>query len=292
MFEGVTVALVTPFNKGKVDYAKVEELVKWHAKQGTDAVLPCGTTGESPTLSHEEHMEVIDVAIRAARKKVKVIAGTGSNSTDEALRLTKHAAESGADGALLVVPYYNRPTQEGLYRHFKTIAGAVDMPIILYDVPSRTGVSLAPETILRLAELKNIVGLKEATGSMDHASAVLCDPKGSRITVLSGDDSLTLPIMAVGGKGIISVVANIVPKDVKAMVDAFNKGDVRKAVELHLKLFNLCRAMFIETNPIPVKTAMKKLGMIAGEMRLPLCEMTPANDAKLEKAMQDYGLLK
>jgi len=289
MFEGVTVALVTPFSKGNVDYAKIEELVEWHIKQGTDCLLPCGTTGESPTLSHEEHEKVIDTVIKAARGRVKVLAGTGSNSTSEALRLTKHAAAAGADGALLITPYYNKPTQEGLYRHFRAVAEAVDIPLVLYNVPSRTGVSIAPETVARLAELKNIVGIKEATGSIDQSSSIieLCN-----VTVLSGDDSLTLPIMAVGGKGIISVVANIVPADLKAMVAAYNRGDVAGAQKTHMKLFPLCRAMFFETNPIPVKTAMRMLGMINGEMRLPMCDMSQANEAKLEKAMKAYGLLK
>jgi 4-hydroxy-tetrahydrodipicolinate synthase len=237
-------------------------------------------------------MEVIDVVIRASKGRVKVIAGTGSNATEEALRLTRHAEDSGADAALLVVPYYNKPTQEGLYRHFKALAEAVDIPLILYNIPARTGVMLASETIARLAEFKNIVGIKEATGDVNQTSAILSDPASARMTVLSGDDSLTLPIMSAGGKGIISVVANIIPGDMKAMVAAFNKGDVRGAAKMHLKLYGLCRAMFVETNPIPIKTAMKKLGMITGEMRLPMCEMAPANEAKLEKAMKEYGLLK
>jgi 4-hydroxy-tetrahydrodipicolinate synthase len=292
MFEGVSVALVTPFRNGKVDYAKVEELVAWHIKQGTDCLVPCGTTGESPTLSHEEHREVVAVTIKSAKGKIKVLAGAGSNSTEEAISLTTHAAKLGADGALLVVPYYNKPTQEGLYRHFKAVAEAARIPIVLYNIPGRTGVTMANETICRLTEVEFIVGLKEATGSVDNSSAILSDPKGRRLTVLSGDDSLTLPIMAVGGKGVVSVVANIVPKDVKAMIAAYNAGDVAKAIEIHLKLFNLCRAMFVETNPIPIKTAMKKMGMITGDLRLPLCEMAPANEAKLEKAMQEYGLLK
>ena len=292
MFEGVTVALVTPFSKGEVDYDKVRELVGWHIRQGTNAVLPCGTTGESPTLSHEEHEKVIDVTVEAAGGKIKVLAGTGSNSTEEALRLTRHAAKAGADGVLLVVPYYNKPTQEGIYRHFKTVAGAVDVPVILYNIPGRTGVNMATETICRLAEVDNIIGVKEATGSIDNTSAILADPKGKRLIILSGDDSLTLPIMSVGGKGVISVVANIVPKDVRAMCDAYTGGDVAKATKIHLKLFDLCRAMFIETNPIPIKTAMRMMGMIGNELRLPLCEMAAANEAKLEKAMRDYGLLK
>jgi len=291
MFEGVTVALVTPFRQGKVDFGKVEELVGWHVEQGTDCILPCGTTGESPTLSHDEHDKVIDTVIKAAKGKVKVMAGTGSNSTAEALRLTTHAADSGADGALLVVPYYNKPTQEGLYRHFKTVADAVKIPLVLYNIPSRTGVGLSTETICRLAEIENIVGVKEATGDVNQTSAILAEARGGKLTILSGDDSLTLPIMSVGGKGIVSVVANIIPRDVKAMVAAYNAGDVRKAAERHTRLFPLCKAMFIETNPIPIKTAMKRLGMVTGELRLPLCEMLPADEAKLETAMREYGLL-
>ena len=291
MFEGVAVALVTPFSQGRVDYAKLESLVAWHIEQGTDTVVPCGTTGESPTLSHEEHEKVLDVVIKAAAGKVKVLAGTGSNSTAEAMRLTSHAAKAGADGALLITPYYNKPTQEGLYQHFWTVANAVKIPIVMYNVPGRTGVSIAPETVARLAHLENIVGIKEASGSLDQSSAIieLC---GDRVTVLSGDDSLTLPILSVGGKGIISVIGNIVPRDLKAIVDAFNRGDNPAAAAAHTKIFPLCRAMFIETNPIPVKTAMKKLGMLNGEMRLPLCEMAKANEEKLDKALRAYGLLK
>jgi 4-hydroxy-tetrahydrodipicolinate synthase len=289
MFEGVTVALVTPFAKGAVDYAKVEELVEWHIKQGTDAIVPCGTTGESPTLSHEEHMKVIDTVIKTAKKRVKILAGTGSNATSEALRLTRHAAEAGADGALLITPYYNKPTQEGLYRHYKAVAEAVDLPLVVYNCPGRTGISIAPETVARLAKFKNIVGIKEASGNIDQTSAIV---ESCGLTVLSGDDSLTLPIMSVGGKGIISVIANFIPRDMKAMVEAYNKGNVARALEIHTKMFPLCRAMFLESNPIPVKTAMKKIGMINGEMRLPLCEMSEANDAKLTAALKAYGLLK
>jgi 4-hydroxy-tetrahydrodipicolinate synthase len=289
MFEGVTVALVTPFKNGQVDYAKIEELVEWHVKQGTDCIVPCGTTGESPTLSHDEHDKVIEATVKAAKGRVKVLAGTGSNATSEALRLTRHAAEAGADGALMVTPYYNRPTQEGLYRHYTAVAEAVDIPIVLYNVPSRTGSNLLPETIARLAEHKNIVGVKEASGSIDQTSEILsrCD-----VTVLSGDDSLTLPIMSVGGKGVISVIANFMSRDVKAMVAAFDSGKIAEARDRHLKLFPVCRAMFVETNPIPVKAAMKMLGMINGEVRLPLCEPAAANAQKLEKALKDYGLLK
>lgn len=289
MFEGVSVAIVTPFSRGKVDYANLEKLVHWHVEQGTDTIVPCGTTGESPTLSHEEHEQVIDTVVKAAAGRAKILAGTGSNSTSEALRLTKHAAEAGCDGALLITPYYNKPTQEGLYQHFRVVAESVDIPQVIYNVPGRTGVSIAPETVARLAKLKNIVGIKEASGSLDQASAIaeLCD-----IEILSGDDSLTLPIMSIGGKGVISVIANIVPKDLKAIVTAYNAGDTVRARELHIKLFPLCRAMFLETNPIPVKTAMRLIGTLNGEMRLPLCGMAEANEAKLKQALAAYGLLK
>lgn len=289
MFKGCIVALVTPFKEnGEVDFAKLEELVSWHIKQGTEAIVPCGTTGESPTLSHEEHEKTVEFVIKKAAGRIPVIAGTGSNSTSEALRLTKSAAKAGADGALLVVPYYNKPTQEGMYQHFKKIAEEVDIPIILYNIPGRTGVNLAPETVARLAGIKNIVGIKEASGQMDQVSAIIssCD-----ITVLSGDDSMTLPMLSVGGKGVVSVIANIVPKDMIALIDAYNKKDTKKAADWHKKLFALCRAMFIETNPIPVKTAMKMLGMLNGVMRLPLCKMSDANEATLKSALKDYGLL-
>jgi 4-hydroxy-tetrahydrodipicolinate synthase len=288
MFEGVTVALVTPFSKGEVDYAKIEELVEWHVEQATDCLVPCGTTGESPTLTHEEHDGAVDAVIKAASGRIKVLAGAGSNATREALRLCRHAESAGADGVLVITPYYNKPTQEGLYRHFRAVAEAVGIPVVMYNVPGRTGVSIAPETVARLASLKNIVAVKEASGSLDQASAIVssCD-----VTVLSGDDSLTLPIMSVGGKGIISVVANIVPRDMKAMVEAYNAGDTAGAAERHKKLFPLCRAMFYETNPIPIKTAMRMLGRLNGEMRLPLCDMSKANEARLHKALEDYGLL-
>jgi 4-hydroxy-tetrahydrodipicolinate synthase len=271
-----------------VDYKKLGELVEYHIENGTDAIVPCGTTGESPTLTHEEHERVISEVIQKASGRINVIAGTGSNSTSEALRLTKSAKKAGANGSLQITPYYNKPTQEGLYQHFKTIAEEVDIPLILYNVPGRTGVSITPETVARLAEIKNIVGIKEASGNIDNASQILhlCN-----ITVLSGDDSLTLPIMAVGGKGVISVIANIVPGDVARMVHDYSNGSLTDAQEMHGKLFPLCRAMFIETNPIPVKTAMHLLGRLNGEMRLPLCKMSKENEAKLASALKKYGLL-
>ena len=288
MFSGSIVALVTPFKDGKVDYKKLGELVEYHIENGTDAIVPCGTTGESPTLSHEEHERVVSEVIEKASGRITVIAGTGSNSTSEALRLTKSAKKAGANAALLITPYYNKPTQEGLYLHFKAIAEEVDIPIILYNVPSRTGVSITPETVAKLAEIKNIVGIKEASGSIDQTSQIL---QLCNITVLSGDDSLTLPIMAVGGKGVISVVANIVPKDTWKMAHDFSSGRLKDAQEMHRKLFPLCRAMFIETNPIPIKTAMRLLGRLNGEMRLPMCKMTKEHEAQLASALKKYGLL-
>jgi len=290
-FQGSIVALVTPFKDGRVDEEKLRELVEFHVRSGTDAIVPCGTTGESPTLSHEEHKRVVEVVIEAAAGRIPVIAGTGSNSFAEALELTQHAKKAGADGALLVVPYYNKPTQKGLILHFKGIAEAVDIPIILYNIPGRTGVNMLPETVAQLAELPNIVGIKEATGNLEQMTqdAILC---GDKLTLLSGDDTLTLPLMAIGGKGVISVVANIVPRDVVEMTHAALNGDWKRARELHLKLFPLSQAMFYETNPIPVKTAMAMMGMIREEFRLPLCSMSEANRKRLAEALKNYGLLR
>lgn len=288
MFTGSIVALVTPFKNGKVDFKKLRELIEFHVREGTSAISPCGTTGESPTLSHEEHEKVIAEVVQRVRGRIPVIAGTGSNNTQEALRLTRFAQKAGADGALVITPYYNRPTQEGLYRHFRALAEDTDIPIVLYNVPSRTGVSISPETVARLAEFKNIVAIKEASGSLDQISAILglCD-----ITVLSGEDSLILPILSIGGKGVVSVVANIVPKETSAMINSFFKGDMETARKAHHRLYPLTKAMFIETNPIPVKTAMRILGRLNGELRLPLCEMAEANKRHLTKALNDYGLL-
>ncbi len=288
MFTGCMVALVTPFKDGAVDWDKLQELVEFHIAQGTDAIVPCGTTGESPTLSHDEHKEVVARVVKYAGGRCPVIAGTGSNSTVEAVALTRSAKESGADGALMVAPYYNKPTPEGQYLHFKRVADEVDIPIILYDIPSRTGITMLPETIARLRrDCANIVGLKEATGSLDHATTVLslCD-----ITLVSGDDSLTLPLLSVGGKGVISVMANIVPRDVKALISAYESGDVKLAAERHKKLFPLCKALFYETNPIPIKTAMRLLGRLNGELRLPLCPMQLSHEERLKKALEEYGL--
>jgi len=292
IFKGSSVAIVTPFRNGKLDEKKLAELVEFHIKNGTSGIVPCGTTGESPTIDYEEHDKVVETCIQAAKGRVPIIAGTGSNSTDEAITMTKHAAKAGADASLQVTPYYNKPTQKGLYLHFKAVADSVDIPIILYNIASRTGKNIETETVAKLArDCKNIVGVKEASGSLDQMSQVktMCPPD---FQLLSGDDSLTLPLLGVGGIGVISVVANIVPQDVAALVNEFLKGNVAKAQEFHYKLLPLVKAMFIETNPIPVKTAMGLLGMCGPELRLPLCEMEDRNLDQLKKALKDYGLLK
>lgn len=288
MFTGSIVAMITPFKDGVVDYDKLGELVDYHVENGTNAIIPCGTTGESPTLTHKEHGEVIGKVIEAANGRIPVIAGTGSNNTSEAINLTRHAKETGADGSLIITPYYNKPTQQGLYDHYKAILDEVDIPIIIYNVPSRTGVSISPEIVARLFEFKNIVAIKEATGDMDQASQILnlCD-----ITVLSGDDSLTLPIISIGGKGVVSVVANILPREVSEFVSSILNGEIENSQRRHKSLFPLCKAMFIETNPIPVKTAMKLLGRLNGEMRLPLCNMSNEHEGQLKKVLEEYGLI-
>ena len=288
MFSGTLVALATPFNDGQVDWKKLDELVDFQLAEGTDGIVPMGTTGESPTLSHPEHERVIEAVVKRVGGKVPVVAGTGSNSTSEAIRLTSFAQKVGADGALVVNPYYNKPTQQGLYEHFKTVADEVDIPIILYNIPGRCGVALSMETICRLAEIKNIVGIKEATGVLDVSSeiATSCD-----LTILSGDDSLTLPIMAVGGKGVISVAANIVPTEVRKLTSDMLAGNITKATAQHQKLFKLFKAMFIETNPIPVKTALALMGKCREEFRLPMCRMSPANKEKLTEVLREYKLI-
>jgi 4-hydroxy-tetrahydrodipicolinate synthase len=291
-FQGSLVAMVTPFRDGKVDEAALRELVEFHVKSGTDGLVPCGTTGESPTLSHAEHKRVIEIVVEAAAGRIPVVAGTGSNSTAEAIDMTVHAAKAGADGALLVSPYYNRPTQQGLYEHFRAIAEAASgLPLILYNIQGRTAVNIETDTVARLAEIPNIVGVKEASGSLDQMTAVIlaCGPDFS---VVSGDDSLTLPLMAVGGRGVISVVANFLARDVAEMTHAALEGDWKRARELHWKLFPVCRGMFIETNPIPVKEAMAMLGMIRAEWRLPMCPMGDANRDRLRKILVHAGVLK
>ena len=298
MFKGSIVAIVTPFsatNRGgnlTIDEKKLRKLIDFQINSGTSGIVPCGTTGESATLNFDEHELVIQITIDQAKKKVPVIAGTGSNSTQEAIMLTQQAARAGADASLQVSPYYNRPTQRGLYEHFKAIAASVKIPIILYNIAGRTGVNIEPETIARLAQdCKNIVAVKEASGNLDQMSRIkqLC-PK--EFDLISGDDGLTLPVLSIGGIGIISVVANIVPADVANLVSAFAKGDFKKAKELHFKLLPLIKAVFLETNPIPVKTAMGLLGMCEPDLRLPMCSISDDNLKKLKIALNNYGLLK
>jgi 4-hydroxy-tetrahydrodipicolinate synthase len=288
-FAGLTVALVTPFRNGDIDFDGLARLVDWHVEQGTDCLSPVGTTGEAPTLDHDEHERVMAAVIERAAGRIKVMPGTGSNSTREAIRLTRFARKAGANGALMVGPYYNKPTQEGYYRHFAAVAEAVDLPIVLYNIPGRTGSNILPETIARLAEIPSIVGIKEATGSLDQAShiASLCN-----LTLLSGDDSLTLPLMSIGGRGVVSVVGNIVPRDMKALIAAFDAGRVREAQEWHRRLFPLCRDMLsVATNPIPIKAAMKLLGRGNGEMRLPMCPLDAGGESRVRQTLVNYGLL-
>ena len=290
MFKGSIVAIVTPFKDGKVDEETYRELIEFQIENGTNAIVPCGTTGESATLSMEEHSRVIDIAIKAVNKRVPVIAGTGGNNTTEAIELTKHAKSAGADASLQVTPYYNKPTQEGLYQHFKAIANAVPLPQVLYNVPGRTGVNMLPETVARLAEMPEVVAVKEASANLGQMAEIV-RLAGEKITLLSGDDNVTLPVLAIGGKGVVSVVANIVPKDTADMVNAWEEGNIERAKELFYKLFPLCQAMFYETNPIPVKTSLALMGKIQDELRLPLTPMASANLERLKKALQDYGLI-
>ena len=287
-FAGLSVAIVTPFRDGAVDAARLREQVEFQARAGTTCICPVGTTGESPTLTHEEHERVIAESIEAAAGRMLVMPGTGSNSTAEAVRLTKYAAKAGADAALVVGPYYNRPTQQGIYEHFKALAEAVDIPICVYNIPARTGRNIEPETILRLAELPGIAMVKEATGSMDQASQVLA---ATDLTVLSGDDSMTLPLLAIGGRGVISVVGNIVPADMKALCDAFDAGDLARARALHHKLFGLGRDLLgLASNPIPIKAAMAMLGRDTGDVRLPLVSLEAPLAARLRQVLVAYGL--
>jgi len=289
MFTGAMVALVTPFQDGEVDWETLDELIDFQLENGIDAIVPVGTTGECPTLSHEEHKKVIERVVKSAGGNVPVIAGAGSNSTAEAIELTAFAKKVGADATLQVCPYYNKPTQEGFYQHFKAIAEEVDLPIVLYNIPGRCGAGMTPETIARLAELENIVAIKEATGSLDQASEITarCD-----ITIISGDDSLTLPLASVGGKGVISVVANIVPADVKAMTDLILQGDFVSALKWHKKLFALSKGMLtLATNPIPIKAAMAMLNMMSEELRLPMTPLEDSKKAILQQTLQEYGLL-
>jgi 4-hydroxy-tetrahydrodipicolinate synthase len=289
MFTGAMVALITPFQNGKIDFKTLDELIDFQLDNGIDGIVPVGTTGECPTLSHEEHKQVIERVVKAVDGKVPVIAGAGSNSTAEAIELTAFSKKVGADATLQVDPYYNKPTQEGFYQHFKAIAEEVDLPIVLYDIPGRCGAGMTPDTIVRLAEIENIVAIKDATGQMDHVSeiATRCD-----LTILSGDDSMTLPIASVGGQGVVSVVANIVPADVKAMTDLILEGDLVSARQWHNKLFALSRNMLsLATNPIPIKAAVAMLNLASEELRLP---MTPLDENKkviLRQTLTTYGLL-
>jgi 4-hydroxy-tetrahydrodipicolinate synthase len=290
MFSGSLVAIVTPFKNGKLDERAFGDLIEWQIKNGTNGIVPCGTTGESATLTHEEHHRVVKLSVEVAKRRVPVIAGTGSNSTDEAISLTKHAKEAGADGALLITPYYNKPTQEGLYRHYKAVAEAVEIPQILYNIPGRTGVNMLPVTVARLSVMKNIVGIKEGSGSVQQASEI-AQTCGDRLTVLAGDDALTLPMMAVGAKGVITVTANVMPKEMAQLVAFFKAGQIDEARQLHFKLSPLFAALFYETNPIPVKEALGMMGKIDPELRLPLCAMGTDNRNQLARVMKEMRLI-
>ncbi len=289
MFTGSIVALVTPFADGEVDFETLRELVNFQIKSGTDGIVPVGTTGESPTLTTDEHKEVIRTVVEETRHRVPVIAGAGGNSTAEAIDLAGYSKSVGADATLQVTPYYNKPTQEGLYQHFAAIANEVDLPVVLYNIPGRSVVNMEPDTVARLAKLENIVAIKEATGKLDQASAIAIN---TNITILSGDDSLTLPLASVGGMGVISVVANIVPNDVKALTDAILEGDFATARKWHNKLFGLSSALLsLATNPIPIKAAMAELKLCSEELRLPMVPLEDGAREKLRKALADYGLL-
>jgi len=289
MFSGSMAAMITPFRDGRIDVEALERLIEFQVQNGTAAIVPCGSTGESATLTHDEHAEVVRLVVKCVRGRVPVIAGTGSNSTTEAIALTRAAKEAGADAALLISPYYNKPTQEGIYRHYRAVAESTRFPLIVYNIPGRTASKIEAPTIARLAELEQIVGLKEATGSLDETQEVirLC---GEKIDVYSGDDSLTLPIMAVGGVGVISVVANVMPKESAEMVAACRCSDWDTARRLHYRLLPLMRALFLETNPIPVKAALAMMGYCRDEVRLPLLPMSEAPRAKLRAVMQQFGL--
>ena len=290
MFKGSIVAIVTPFRNGEVDEDAYRELIEFQIENGTSAIVPCGTTGESATLSFEEHKRVIEITVEAVKGRVPIIAGAGANNTREAIELTEFAKGAGVDATLQVVPYYNKPTQEGLYQHFFSIAKEVPLPQVLYNIPGRTGVNMLPETIARLAEHKEIVAIKEASGNLVQMAQIL-NLAGDKITLLSGDDTLTLPVLSIGGKGVISVIANIVPKESAEMISLWENGEVEKAKELYLRLLPLCQAMFYETNPIPVKTALSLMGKTTADMRLPLCPMSQNNLERLKKVLMLYELI-
>ena len=289
-FHGSMVAIITPFRNGKIDEKAYGDLIGFHIANGTDGIVPCGTTGESATLSNDEHNRLVRFTVEVTAGRVPVIAGTGSNSTDEAIYFTKYAKECGADAALLITPYYNKPTQEGLYRHFRAIAEEVEIPIIPYNVPGRTGVNMLPSTVARLAEIENIVAIKEASGSMTQICEIyrLC---GERLSILSGEDAINFPILAAGGKGMISVTANIVPKEMGDMWDAYTSGDIARARQIHYSIFDLHQVMFVETNPIPVKTALAMMNKCTEEMRLPLCAMADVNKERLRQVLIEHELL-
>ena len=291
MFEGSFVAIVTPFNDdGSLDDGKLKELIEFQIENGTHGIVPCGTTGESPTLTHDEHDHVVELTVETVEGRVPVIAGAGSNSTAEAVRLTQHAKAVGADGALVITPYYNKPTQNGLYAHFMHITDRVDIPVVIYNVPGRTGTDLQTSTLAKLATHQNIIGLKEATGQLSRASEAV-NACNDGFTVLSGDDINTLPIMAVGGRGVISVLANIVPREVADMCNAFKTGDLQTAQQIHHQTMQLALDLFIDTNPIPVKTALQIMGKLNGRMRLPLAPMSDDTLEVLRQTMKNTGLL-
>ena len=292
MFKGSFVAIVTPLSGGKIDFDKLSELIEFQINNGTAGIVPCGTTGESATLTEEEHKSVIEFVIKKVNKRVPVIAGTGSNSTETAIKLTKHAQEAGADAALIITPYYNKPTQQGLYLHYKAIAENTDIPIILYNVPGRTAVNMLPETAAQLVkEFKNIVGLKDATGSVEQASKTLSLLRGEDFCLLSGDDAIVLPLLAAGGAGVISVLANIAPKSMSDMIKFFENGDINSARDIHLNQLALSNTLFLETNPIPVEAALNLMGKISSEIRMPLTAMSDSKKKFLEKEMKNFGIL-
>jgi 4-hydroxy-tetrahydrodipicolinate synthase len=290
MFHGALAAIITPFRNGRLDAPALKRLVKFQIRNGTSGIVPCGTTGESATLSFEEHERVIDVVLEASDGKVPVIAGTGSNNTKEAVVLTRYARKAGATAALVITPYYNKPTQKGLIAHFRAVAESTDLPLVLYNVPGRTGVNMTAETVARLAETRNIVGVKEASGNLSQVCDILAmTPRA--FCVLSGDDALYFPMLALGAKGVISVVSNVVPGEMAAIYDAFSAGEVARARELHFRLWPLMQALFIETNPIPAKTALAMMGMVREEFRLPLCGMSDANRKALSRVLAGLKLL-
>jgi 4-hydroxy-tetrahydrodipicolinate synthase len=291
MFSGVYTALITPFKNDKVDFDSLGKLIDIQCESGVSGIVPCGTTGESPTLSHQEHEEILEFCTKYVKGRLKVLAGAGSNVTEEALRFTLFAKKVGCDGALVVSPYYNKPTQRGLYLHFKTIASNVDIPIVLYNIAVRTSVNIEPETIAKLcSDCKNIVGVKEASGSLSQMSII--KSLASSIELISGDDALTLPVLSIGGIGVISVLSNIIPKEVNSLIKSYKEGNIKEAQKIHYKLLPLARAMFIETNPIPVKTTASILGMCKQDLRLPMCSMQNENRLKLIDTLKSFGLIK